>query len=218
MIGKMLGKILRDWPWKLLSLGAAVLIWAAVSSEPEMATILRVPVEYKDGPANLEISSDIASTVRLELTGNSGRLKDFSTTPSPVVLDFGNVRVPGERTFNIDASAVRLPQGVQLIRSVPAQLRFVFEPLETRSVPVQIQWLGSLAGGRQIAHVELVPPTLEVTGPLSRVSLVRSVSTDPVNLSNMVSGQTVATSPFIAEPQVRFRNFQAVHVTVILKN
>ena len=129
MIGKMLGKILRDWPWKLLSLGAAVLIWAAVSSEPEMATILRVPVEYKDGPANLEISSDIASTVRLELTGNSGRLKDFSTTPSPVVLDFGNVRVPGERTFNIDASAVRLPQGVQLIRSVPAQLRFVFEPL-----------------------------------------------------------------------------------------
>ena len=214
----MIRRILNDWPWKLVSVLAAVIIWVVVASEPEIATVLRVPVQYKDAPLDLEISSDIAGNVRLELMGVSGTLKTFSSVPSPVVLDFSSVHGPGERTFNIDAKAVKLPRGVQLVRAVPAQLRYVFERQEQRFVPVEVQWSGTLPNGAQISNVRTDPQKLAVIGPQSRVSLVHSVSTDPINLSSLKSGQPVTTSPFIAEPQVRFVNFQPVHVTVIVRN
>ncbi len=214
----MIRRIFKDWPWKLVSLCAAVIIWVLVASEPEMATVLRVPVQYKDAPLNLEISSDIASTVRLELVGVSGTLKQFSSVPSPVVLDFSSVRGPGERTFNIDAKTVKLPKGVQLVRAVPAQLRYTFERQEQRFVPVEVQWSGMLPNGGQIGQVRTDPDKLAVVGPQSRVSLVQSVSTDPVNLNTVKNGLPVTTSPFISEPQVRFVNFQPVHVTVTIRN
>ncbi len=214
----MIRRIFADWPWKLLSLCAAVAIWVAVASEPEMATVLRVPVQYKNDPVNLEISSDIASNVRLELIGASGRLKEFSAVPTPVVLDFSSVRGPGERTFSIDASTVKLPRGVHLVRAVPAQMRFVFERQERRAVPVEVQWSGTLRRGEQIGSVRAKPATLEIVGPESKVNLVQSVSTDPVDLGTLRSGEPVTTSPFISEAQVRFVNFQPVRVTAILKD
>ena len=214
----MIRRILKDWPWKIVSLFAAVIIWVLVASEPEMATVLRVPVQYKDAPLDLEISSDIASTVRLELVGVSGTLKQFSTVPSPVILDFSGVHGPGERTFNIDAKTLKLPKGVQLLRAVPAQLRYVFERQEQRFVPIEVQWSGALPNGGQIGSIHIEPATLAVIGPQSRVNLVRSVSTDPVSLNSLRNGQPVTTSPFISEPQVRFVNFQPVHVTVTIRN
>ena len=214
----MIRRFIEDWPWKLACLVAATAIWLAVASEPEIETVLRVPVQYKYGPRNLEISSEIASTVQLQLLGVSGRLKDFSASPAPVILDFATVRAPGDRTFNIDAKCIRLPKGVQLIRAVPAQLRYVFEEQERRSVPVEVQWSGVPPRGGQIQRIRTDPARLDVIGPRSRVDRVQSVSTDPVNLKTVQSGKPIMTSPFIAEPQVRFTNFQPVRVTVILKN
>jgi hypothetical protein len=214
----MIRRFFQDWPWKLACLLAAVAVWLAVASEPEMATVLRVPIQYKLRPGNLEISSEIVSSVQLELLGVSGRLKEFSAVPAPVVLDFSTVRSPGERTFNIDGTSVRLPKGVQLIRAVPAQLRYVFEDRESRSVPVEVQWSGVPRKGGHIVRVRADPSTLDVVGPRSRVDRVISVQTDPVNLDAVQSGKPVLTSPFIAEPEVRFSNFQPVRVTVILKN
>jgi len=40
--------------WKLLSLAAAFFIWVNIASEPELATILSAPVEYKNYPKDLE--------------------------------------------------------------------------------------------------------------------------------------------------------------------
>ena len=34
----LLRLLVKNWPWKLLSLGAAALLWMAVASEPEMAS------------------------------------------------------------------------------------------------------------------------------------------------------------------------------------
>ena len=183
-----------------------------------MATVLRVPVQYKYGPRDLEISSEIAGNVQLELLGVSGRLKEFSAVPAPVILDFSTVRAPGERTFNIDSRTIRLPKGVQLIRAVPAQLRYVFEERERRSVPIQVQWSGLPPQGTAILRVRTDPSRLDVVGPRSRVDRLQWVSTDPVNFQSVQSGKPLMTSPFIAEPEVRFTNFQPVRVTGILKD
>jgi YbbR domain-containing protein len=210
--------IFENWPWKLLSLGGAALLWMAVASEPEMATYIRVPVVYKNAPQNLEISSTIETSVRVQVTGVSGHLREASLQPLPVVLDLSSVRGPGVRTFNVDSGNVRLPRGVEFLNSVPAQLHFTFENRLAKDVPVLIQWSGILARGKQMAGAQANPAMMTIEGPASHVNAVHSVSTDPIDLGHLRDGQVLTTSPFIDEPLVRFHNFHTVQVRVILKN
>src|ERR1019366_3665306 len=111
---KWLGGLLtRNLGWKLLSLGIAVVLWALVASEPELSTFAVVGVEYKNLPDGLEISTDLVSSLRLELRGPSGALRGLGEggTRPEVILDMSGVE-PGERTFEIGEGNVKLPRGV----------------------------------------------------------------------------------------------------------
>ena len=56
----MMHFLTRNLVWKLLSLAAAFFFWLNVASEPDLATIISVPVEYNNFPRGLEISSRIS--------------------------------------------------------------------------------------------------------------------------------------------------------------
>ena len=119
----MTGFLTENIGWKLLSLAAALVLWFFVASEPELATLHSVPVEYKGVPDDLEISSNFVESVFLEMRGPAGRLRDLSDTRPAVVLDFSTVHEPGERTFTIDQSHAILPRGVEVVRAIPSQVR-----------------------------------------------------------------------------------------------
>ena len=72
--------IFQNILWKLLSLAIAVVIWALVATEPELATFASVRLEYKNLPQGLEISSDPVSSVLLELRGPAGALRSGTIT------------------------------------------------------------------------------------------------------------------------------------------
>ena len=50
--------LFQNLGWKLLSLAIAVVIWALVATEPELATFANVRLEYKNLPEGLEIIRD----------------------------------------------------------------------------------------------------------------------------------------------------------------
>src|ERR1039457_3731201 len=105
----------RNIGWKLLSLGAAVLLWFLVAGEPELDPFISVPVQYKNLSPDVEINSDVVETVYLEVRGPSEALHlPEAPRRSAVILDMVDVE-PGQRTFTIDSGDVRLPRGVQQI-------------------------------------------------------------------------------------------------------
>lgn len=202
--------------WKLLSLAFAVVIWLGVASEPEMSTVVNAPVEYKDSPANLDISSQIVDSVNLETRGPSGRLAEIRSSKLAVVLDFSKVLYPGERTFTIGQANTNLPRGVRLVRAIPAQLRFDFEHRVTRSVPVLIRFSGKLPSGLQLIDARAVPDKLRIEGPETRVNRVASVATDPIYLGSITGNGDLRVSTFVEEPQVRFRDSPEVTLKIQL--
>jgi hypothetical protein len=134
--------VFLNFGWKLLSLGIAVVIWALVASEPELATFTTVRLEYKNIPDDLEISSDPVETVVLELRGPSGELRGDSIRPA-VVLDLSGV-TRGERTFTIGDGNVRLARGVRMVRAIPPTVRLQFAPRTQGEIPKSgIQALGN---------------------------------------------------------------------------
>jgi hypothetical protein len=204
--------------WRVLSISIAVALWMSVASEPEMATLISVPIQYKEPGGDLEVSSLLIETVQLETHGLSGRLRDLAAARTAVVLDFSTVTEPGERTFTVARAQTNLPRGVELLRATPAQLRFVFERRERRWVPVVVRVSGTLPAGITLAGMEAVPATKEIVGPASKVRRVDSVSTDPVNLAGLgLANPGRETIAYITEPQVRFVAGPRVTVKMVLK-
>ncbi len=200
--------------WKLLSLVAAFAIWLNVSNEPELATIVSVPVEYNNFPKDLEISSDIVETIDVEARGPSGQLRDLHDSRIAAIIDFASVTSPGERTFTLTTSELKLPRGIQLIRTIPAQLRFKFERRIARDVPVNVSFSGKLPSGFSIAGVEVDPPRLRVEGPESHVMKTGRLSADPFNLTNVDGDAEQTLSVYSAEPEVRILDSPQVRVKV----
>lgn len=209
--------LFQNLAWKLLSLAVAVVIWALVASEPELATFANVRLEYKNLPEGLEISSEPLTSVVLELRGPSGALRGTGEALHPsVVIDMSGAE-SGERTFSIGDRNVRVMRGVRLVRSIPSDVRFHFEPRRMRRVPVQVRFLGEGKNGYAVAEYQVDPPEMEITGPRNRVARISAVITDPIDLS-IVTGKTqFHVNAFTEDPFVRFLTTPEAAVTVTMK-
>ncbi len=200
--------------WKLLSLVAAFFIWVNIANEPELSTILSAPVEYKNYPKDLEISSGIVESIDVEAHGPAGLLRELSDSHLAAIVDFSSVKNAGERTFTLTSAEVTLPRGIQLIRIIPAQLRFDFEHRMTRSIPVEVPLSGVLGPGLKLIGETVTPSALTIAGPQSHVEAVDKASSDPVDLSTITASTNQAVSVYIGEPQVRFVNTPQVTVNI----
>jgi hypothetical protein len=215
---KWVGALLfENLVWKLLALAAAVVIWALVASEPELATFATVRLEYKNLPDDLEISSEPVTSVVLELQGPSGELRGLGEGVRPaVVLDMSTVQ-PGERTFMVGDGNVKLARGLRLVRSIPSEVRFAFEEHNFRSVPVQVRFTGEGQNGYAVAHYEVSPSQLAIAGPRSRVDRIAAVATDQVDVSSVVGSSEFRVNAFVDDPYVRFSESPLVTVVVTMK-
>lgn len=209
--------IFHNFWWKLLSLASAVLIWVLVASEPELSTFTTVPVEYRNLPSDLEISSTPMENVSLELRGPAGELPGVGGNRRPaVVIDMSNVS-PGGTTFTIGDGNVSAPRGVRLIRAIPSEVQFEFERRMTRTVPVEAQFTGQAAQGYRVLRTSVSPSAVTITGPVSRVAQVHAATTDPINLSTVVGTAQFHVNAFVDDPYVRVRTSPQVVVAVTMK-
>lgn len=210
--------VFENFWWKMLSLTLAVVLWVIVASEPELSTNVAAPVEYKNLADDLEISSEPVTSVVLELRGPSGELRGgggIAIRPA-VVLDMGNV-TPGQRTFTVDTNSVKLTRGLRLIRAHPSEVRFDFERRMVRSVPVVVGITGEGQNGYVLSAKQVTPAELSVVGPASRVARIKDVSTDAVDVSNVVGSSDFHVNAFVEDPYVRFQSSPMVSVEVTMK-
>src|SRR5512140_2703061 len=98
----MMRGFFRNWVWKLVSLGAAFLVWLTFSGARELTTAVTVPIQYRNIPKNLEISSDLVEEAHLVLRGPSTRLSRIAGPDIPVVIDLADVKAGGQRTYTLD--------------------------------------------------------------------------------------------------------------------
>ena len=209
--------VTHNFGLKVLSLFAAFGLWFNIASEPELATIVSVPVDYKNFPKDLVISSSIVDSVSVEARGPASRLREMQQTRVAAVIDFASVTAPGERTFTLTGAELRPPRGVTLVRATPEQLRFTFEHQRILKLPVDVAFSGTLPRGFALGPVTIDPPALVVTGPESKVVAARKVLTDPFNLSHVTSTSEQELSTYVLDPELRFVSAPHVKVKVSIE-
>jgi len=187
--------------WKLLALLLAVGLWLAIAREPEVATSLSVPVEFKNMRDDVDISGNLPDRVRLEVRGAAGRLSRDNLSAVAVVLDLSDAQA-GERTYSIRGRNLNLPSGVVFYRAVPSQLTLRFEQLAVKEEPVETVFVNK-PGSYRIVSQQFAPLKVRIRGSEDRVRTINQVKTDPMDLSGVAGEKVFHTHLNVGDPQVR---------------
>jgi|SRR5208282_2907934 len=205
--------VLKNLPFKLVSLAIAIMLWWAVGRDSAIEIPMTVPLEFQHAPANLEITSDYPFQVQVTVRGPEHLLQEMRPSQVHAILDLEGAE-PGERTYDLTASQVHVPHNAKVVQVMPAQFRISFDPRATRTVPVQPRVIGTLLGGYEMQKPVAQPSSVTIVGPERRVNTIESVMTDPVDATGVVGSATFTTHAYVADPLVRVQTPGPIHVTV----
>lgn len=167
---------------KVLALALATLLWLTVAGEHIVERSLRVGLEFRNLPPQLEIVGDPPTSVDVRLRGSSALLSRIEPGAIVAGLDLAAAR-PGSRLFHLRTDEVRAPYGVEVAQVVPGALSLELEKSDRRIVPVVPVVEGEPAPGFVVGRVLPEPPTVEVVGPLSRVRQLTGATTEPISIA-----------------------------------
>ncbi len=211
----MMPLLTRNPGWKLASLLIAFALWIAIAREPELATSLSVPIQFKNISDDLDIGSNVPDRIHIEVRGPSGRLSRDNLSDLAVVLDLSDAHV-GERTYTVHPYNTNLPSGVAFYRAVPSQITLRFDRVMTVEVPV-VPVYSKTPEGYRVRAYQLQPARVRIRGPEERVKGIARVGTDPVDLSGVVSQKEFRTAVNLGDPQVRLETPKAITLKVTLE-
>ena len=167
---------------KVLAIALATLLWLTVAGEHVVERSLRVPLEFRNIPPQLEITGDPPDNVDVRLRGSSAVLGRLDSGEVVAVVDLTGGR-PGSRLFHLRNDEVRAPFGVEVAQVLPSTVSLELEKSATRMLPVVPAVFGEPAPGFVVGRRTAEPATVKVIGPESHVRALAEATTEPVNIA-----------------------------------
>jgi hypothetical protein len=114
--------VVSSWRIKMAALGLAALIWSAAVFDPS-STIreIAVPIEFRNVPVGLDIVAPPVTNVSVELRGRTWLMNSNEVLGLVARLNLAGSK-EGVRTIRLDAGALGLPPGVEMMRAIPASI------------------------------------------------------------------------------------------------
>lgn len=196
---------------KVLALSLATLLWLTVAGQHVAERMMRVPLEFRNTPPELEIVGDPPTSVDVRVRGASGIISRLDPGEVAASIDLGSAR-PGSRL--IPVQQIRSPYGVEIIQVVPPTIALELEKSATRSVPVVPAIEGEPAPGFVVGPVHADPANVKVVGPESRIRQLTEATTEPVNVAGMRDRVRDSVTVGVADSAVRLTD--PVTATVVV--
>lgn len=206
----------QNFGFKLISLLLAVGLWFVVARDPIAEVEMKVPIEFHSLPENLEIDSASFTQAQIRVRGPERVIHRLETSDVRAEINLANIR-PGERTFDLTAQQVHVPQDLEVVQIIPGQFQLSFDTRATRTVEVRARVTGTFAGGMRVAQVIADPANIMITGPRRRVEAVESATTDPVDVSGTMARASFLTQAYVPDPLIQVVHPTPVRVTVIME-
>ena len=127
--------MLHNFSLKLISLAFAVGLWLAVAQDHTAIVPVEVPIEFRNIPADLEISSEHIPQAQIRLRGPERLVRRLQRSDVDLQIDLTGAK-PGERTFDLTSQQVHHPYDLDVDLVVPSQLHLEFDTRLTRQVEI----------------------------------------------------------------------------------
>lgn len=198
---------------KLLSIVLAALVWLLVSGEQTVERALRIPIEFTNLPADLELVGGPPNVVDVRVRGSSGALNRIAPGELVAVLDLRSART-GQRLFHLTGSDVRAPFGTSVVQVTPSNLYMTFEHSASKTVPVIPALEGEPADGYVVGRALAEPAAVEIVGPESAVARLTSATTEPVSVAGATANIDDSVMIGVSDPSVRLAKPVSAQVRV----
>lgn len=196
---------------KVLSVLMAVALWMFVISRGQSEVAIEVPISYANVPEGLEVVKDeSASVTSVGISGHERFLKNLKSGDVRVVLDLSGFK-KGRHLFGIKRKDVVLPTPLRLISVSPSTVLVTVEEVVTKKVPVRASIIGLPPPGYTLRAVQVTPEEVAVSGVRSEVRKIRTLETEPIDIS--AARETFAREVSINTAGLDIRP-EAVSVTV----
>ena len=127
MMGFLRRWVLHNFWLKILSLVLATGLWLAISPDQEPAEItLRVPIEFRHVPLQLEIRSVTVPEAQVRVKGPERMIRELRSTDIHADLDLKDAE-PGEHTFELTAQQIHVPLDLAVVQVVPVRVTVTME-------------------------------------------------------------------------------------------
>lgn len=187
---------------KIMAVLLATALWFTVAGEQNVERTMRVPLELRNKPANLEIVGEPPTTIDVRVLGSSALLGRLDPGDVVAMLDLAAAR-PGSRLFHIRTDEVRVPYGVSVQQLTPATIALELENSARRLVPVQPAIEGEPAPGFVAGKVTADPAAVEVIGPESHIAGLLAATTEPVSVNGQRGTVTDTVTVGVSDTAVR---------------
>ena len=208
--------ITHNWFLKIFSLVLATMLWITVASETSSEIGLEVPLEYRNIPAQFEITGDTTNTVEVRLRGSPNLIKEVTPKEVSTNIDLSSMK-PGEIVFPLTSQNVQAPFGAEVVRVNPSRVRINLERTISKMVPVVPTIQGQPARGFEVGKVLLNPNRIRVEGPESRVNHLDSVSTRPILVDGKRANILQSSDLDVPDPQVRLQRPATINIRVEIR-
>jgi YbbR domain-containing protein len=201
---------------KLVSMLLAIGLWTVVSRDPIAEVEMKVPIEFHNLPDNLEIDSASFTEAQIRVRGPERVIHRLQAADLHAEIDLASVQ-SGERTFDLTSRQVRVPQDLEVVQIIPGQFHLSFDNRETRTVEVRPRVTGNFASGFRVKQVTADPSSVMITGPRRRVEAVEDATTDPVDVSGVMTRASFVTQAYVPDPLIQVVHPTPIRVTVIME-
>ena len=203
----------RNLGLKLMAVLLASALWFTVAGEHEVERTVRVPLEFRNKPALMELVGDPPTTVDVRVLGSSSILSRLDPGEVVAVLDLATARV-GSNLFNMRAETVRSPFGVDVLQVTPSTISLELERSAKRMLKVVPAVEGEPAPGFAIGPVNSAPAEVEVIGPESHITDLTSATTEPVMVNGARAAVDDQVTVVVSDSAVRLSADQKAKVRV----
>lgn len=204
---------LDNWHLKLMSLAVAFALFT-VSRQPKHEILLvNVPLEFINIAPGLEISGDFPAAVNVRLRGPRDLVQGLTANQLEVKADLSN-KTAGERVIQIKPSNVSKPDKVEVRRIDPQSVELKLELTKRKIVPIEAQFVGTVAEGYEHYATRLDPATVEIEGPESKVEQVDKILTESVRITGHHNSFQLSVDLETGKQGVRMTNMSSIQLTV----
>lgn len=191
-LNKFFERITHNWPIKILSIAAAVLLFLFNQMATLEERFLSVPLEIRTGEQFIPAET-YPRTVRVTLRGQSEDINLVLEDDVKVHADFTQFEEEGRYTVPIrvvkEGSLAHIePLELQV---EPKKLSLKIEKKLSKSVNVEPLLVGYPAKGYELTQYFLTPSSVEIEGLESTVKGLKAVETEPIDLSARTEDFTV---------------------------
>jgi len=226
-LGSMLFKVERKknrWPSaftanlvpKGIAFALVLVLWGFIAGQQRTEMWLTVPLEYRNIPTNMEIAGELVNKVEVGIRGPRGVISGVSQDQVRAHIDLSQ-GLRGLNYARITTDNIRIPVGTEVTKINPSSMRIRLEDVKTRSVQVKAQFIGKLPQPLRLETVWVEPRFVVLQGPESRLTKVREVLTEPIDLSSITENTKISVGVDVNFPQIRLAPNQPSHVAVEIK-